>query len=130
MATPRVSNAPEILEQMNKVRQVRRYREDAIPKDVVDQLLEIARWTGSARNTQPWHFIVVDDKDKLHQISQLRTPINWVAETSLGIAIVLDGENASGEAYDEGRVTERLMIATHLLGYGAGIAWYGDEGQQ
>ena len=33
-------------------------------------------------------------------------------------------------AFDEGRVTERLMIAARLLGLGAGTAWYGDESQQ
>jgi nitroreductase len=126
----KIENANEVLEQMNKVRQVRQYKPEPVPVDVVDQLLEIARWTGSSRNTQPWHFIVVDDKDKLYQISQLRTPINWVADASLAIAIVLDGENPTGEAYDEGRVTERLLVAAHMLGYGGGTAWYGDESLQ
>jgi nitroreductase len=127
---PRVENVNDVLEQINKVRQVRQYRDEPVPDDVIDKLLEAARWTGSSRNTQPWHFIVVDDKDKLYQISQLRTPINWVAESSLAIAIVLDGENPTGETYDEGRVTERLMISAHMLGYGSGTAWYGDESLQ
>lgn len=123
----RVENVDEVLTQLNKVRQARQYKNDPIPADVVDKLLEVARWTGSARNRQPWHFIVVDDPDKLKQISELRPSINWVAEASLGIAIVLDGENPSREFYDEGRVSERLMIAAHLLGYGSGTAWYGTE---
>jgi nitroreductase len=122
----RVNNVDEVLEQINKVRQVRQYEDKPVSDDVIDQLLEIARWTGSSRNTQPWHFIVVDDREKLKAISELRTPINWVAESSLAIAIVLDGKNENSEAYDEGRVTERLMIAAHLLGLGAGTAWYGD----
>lgn len=127
----RVDNVNEVLDQINKVRQVRQYENKPVPNDVVNQLLEIARWTGSSRNTQPWHFIVVDDPEKLKAISELRTPINWVAEASFAIAIVLDGENApNSEAYDEGRVTERLMIASHLLGLGAGTAWYGDESLQ
>jgi nitroreductase len=126
----RVDNVNEVLEQLNKVRQVRQYEDKPVSPDIVDQLLEIARWTGSSRNTQPWHFIVVDDREKLKAISELRTPINWVAESSFAIAIVLDGEKENSEAYDEGRVTERLMIASHLLGLGAGTAWYGDEDLQ
>lgn len=126
----RIENVNEVLNHINKVRQVRQYENKPVSKEIVDQLLEIARWTGSSRNTQPWHFIVVDDPDKLKAISELRTPINWVAEASLAIAIVLDGQNPTGEAYDEGRVTERLMIASHLLGLGAGTAWYGDESLQ
>jgi hypothetical protein len=69
-------------------------------------------------------------QEQLRRISQLRTPINWVAEAPLGIAIVLDGANAAGEAYDEGRVTERLLIAARSLGLGGGVAWYGDADQQ
>lgn len=126
----RVENVNDVLNQINKVRQVRQYEASPISAEVLNQLLEAARWTGSSRNTQPWHFIVVDDPEKLKAISQLRTPINWVAEASLAIAIVLDGEKESSEAYDEGRVTERLMIASHLLGLGSGTAWYGDESLQ
>ncbi len=94
-----------------------------------DDLLKVAQWTGSSRNTQPWHFVVVSDKERLRKISQLRTPINWLAAAPLGIAIVLDGADVS-EAYDEGRVTERILIAAHSLGYGAGVAWFGDDTQQ
>ena len=53
-----------------------------------------------------------------------------MAGAPLGIAIVLDGEDAAGEAYDEGRVTERILIAARSLGLGGGVAWYGDADQQ
>jgi nitroreductase len=56
--------------------------------------------------------------------------INWLAGAPLGIAIVLDGANPMFEAYDEGRVTERILIAAHSLGYGGGVAWFGDDGHQ
>ena len=112
------------------VRQARQYKPDAVPPEVVNELLEVARWTGSSRNTQPWHFVVVTDKEKLKAISELRTAINWVAGAPLAIAIVLDGANQLSEAYDEGRVTERVLIAARTRGLGGGVAWYGDESQQ
>jgi nitroreductase len=123
-------NAQQVIEQIRTVRQARLYRPDPIPAEVLDQLLEIARWTGSSRNTQPWQFIVITDKEQLRQISQVRPPITWVADAPLAIAIVLDGNSASSEAYDEGRVTERLLIAAHVLGLGGGTAWFGDDAQQ
>lgn len=126
----RLANADQVVAEINKVRQVRQYKPDAVPDDIITQLLEIARWTGSSRNTQPWHFIAITDKDQLSKISQLRTPINWVAGAPLAIAIVLNGESLSSEAYDEGRVTERLMIGARLLGLGGGIAFFGDDEQQ
>ncbi len=125
-----LANAGEATREMRRVRQARLYRPDPVPEEVLNELLEIARWTGSSRNTQPWHFIVVTDKEKLRQISEIRTPINWVADAPLAIAIVLAGENPISEAFDEGRITERLLIAARFLGLGGGTAWYGDEGQQ
>lgn len=126
-AQPEASTVSELV---RTVRQARQYAPDPVPDDIVAKLLEVARWTGSSRNSQPWHFIVITDKEALRRISQLRTPINWVAGAPLGIAIVLDGAGPTGEAYDEGRVTERILIAARSLGLGGGVAWYGDEAQQ
>jgi nitroreductase len=128
MAT--LENVGAVIKELRRVRQVRQYRPEAVPDDALAELLEIARWTGSARNTQPWHFIAITDKEQLRQISQIRTPINWVASAPLAIAIVLNGDSEATESYDEGRVSERLLIGAHLLGLGGGTAWFGDAAQQ
>jgi nitroreductase len=127
---PPVANPREVTREMRKVRQARLYEPRPVPDEVLRELLEIARWTGSSRNTQPWEFIVVTDKEQLRRISQIRTPINWVADAPLAIAIVLKGENALSEAFDEGRVTERILIGARVLGLGGGTAWFGDDDQQ
>jgi nitroreductase len=118
---------PELI---RTVRQARQYAPDPVPDAVVGKLLEVARWTGSSRNSQPWHFIVITDREQLRRISQLRPRINWVADAPLGIAIVLDGANPAGEAYDDGRVTERLLIAARSLGLGGGVARHSDANSQ
>jgi nitroreductase len=120
----------DILDEIRKVRQARLYEPRPVSDEVLTQLLEIARWTGSSRNTQPWRFIVIRDPEQLRRISQLRAPINWVAGAPLAIAIVLDGESPVTEAFDEGRVSERLLIAARFLGLGGGTAWFGDEAQE
>lgn len=127
---PSVADAKQVAQEIRNVRQARLYEDRAVPDDVLEELLEIARWTGSSRNTQPWEFIVVTDPEQLRQISQVRTPINWVADAPLAIAIVLNGSNPISEAFDEGRVTERLLIGARMLGLGGGTAWFGDDAQQ
>jgi nitroreductase len=122
--------SPKVAELIRTVRQARQYRPDPVPDEVLAELLDVARWTGSSRNSQPWHFVVVGDTEQLRRISRLRPPINWVAGAPLGIAIVLDGANPMSEAYDEGRVTERLLIAARSRGLGGGVAWFGDATQQ
>jgi nitroreductase len=120
-----------VIERMRTVRQIRQYSADPVPDEVVRDLLKVARWTGSSRNTQPWHFVVVSDKEQLGKIGRLRAPINWLAAAPVGIAIVLDGSgDPVSEAYDEGRVSERILIAAHSLGYGAGVAWFGGDAQE
>ncbi len=111
-----------------RVRQIRRFSRDPVSDDAVAELLQIARWTGSWANSQPWHFVVIRDRDPLRQISQLRPPMSWLADVPLAIAIVLDSAGTS-QAYDEGRVTERLLTGAHLLGLGAGVAWFGGEAE-
>jgi nitroreductase len=118
-----------MIEKLRTVRQIRQYGPEPVSDDVIAQLLQVARWTGSSKNSQPWHFVVVRDRDALKGISALRPNISWLAGVPVAIAIVLDGPGTS-EAYDEGRVTERLLIAAHTLGLGGGTAWFGDESQQ
>lgn len=125
-----ITDLPSVLEAVRTVRQARQYTQQPVSDEILQQLLELARWTGSSRNTQPWEFIVVTDPEQLRRISQVRPPINWVADAPLAIALVLNGQNPTSEAYDEGRVTERILIGARLLGLGGGTAWFGDDAQQ
>ncbi|HVX29821.1 MAG TPA: nitroreductase family protein [Nitrolancea sp.] len=126
----KTANPHDVLREMNKVRQIRQYRDQPVDEDALNAILEVARWTGSSRNSQPWHFIVVTDKAILKELSQFRDSINWLADAPAGIAIALNGGDPTQEAYDEGRVTERIMIAAHFLGLGSGVAWFlGDENE-
>jgi nitroreductase len=122
-----ITNNSGALESVRTVRQVRQYVEGSVSDEQLNQILEIARWTGSSRNTQPWQFIVVRDKDTLKKLSDLRPNITWVADGALAIAIVMPGHDVVHEAYDEGRVSERIMIAARLIGLGAGTAWFAEN---
>jgi nitroreductase len=128
MATPDVNE--ESIRNIQYVRQIRQYLPRPVPEELLNELLEIARWTGSSRNGQPWHFIVITDKAQLAKIGALRDRINWVSDVPMAIAVVLHGESDISDAFDEGRVTERLLIAAKSLGLGGGTAWFGDESQQ
>ena len=113
-----------MIEAMNKVRQTRIYLDKPVAKDDLETLLEVAQWTGSAKNTQPWHFVVVQDKETLAKLAALRPNVDWLANVPLAIALVFDGHDAVLESFDEGRLFERLAIAAKLLGLGAGTAWF------
>ncbi len=112
------------------LRQSRRFLDQTIPADVLDELLEVARWTGSAKNSQPWEFIVIDDRDMLRQLAEQGAFTGFIADASLAIVLVLAGNAPRSEAYDEGRVTERLMLAASAHDLGSGTGWFStDEAQ-
>lgn len=125
-----VNNPNQVVEEIRTVRQARQYYPDPVTESDLNTLLEVARWTGSSRNTQPWHFVVIKDKTALKTLSEARAAINWLADVPVAIALVMNGANPESEGYDEGRVTERLLIAAKLLGYGGGTAWFLDDNEQ
>ena len=108
-----------------RARQVREFTPEPPTDAELEALTEVARWTGSSRNSQPWRFIVIRDPVTIKRIHDLGVPQTRSLLTApAAIAIVLSGDEADVEhAYDEGRAAERLLIAAGLLGLAAGVAW-------
>jgi nitroreductase len=61
-----------LLELVKKRRTTRKFKPDPVPDELIDKIIEVARWAPSGFNTQPWEFIVIKDrklKDELAQLS-------------------------------------------------------------
>lgn len=116
----------QMIEFLRTLRQVRRFQPGAIPDDQLHAILNVARWSGSASNKQPWTLIVVRDPEMLKRLADASQTAKHVAGASAAIVIVLDGASKTTETYDEGRLTERVMLAAKVFGIGAGIGWVGD----
>jgi nitroreductase len=110
------------------LRAVRHFRPDPVPEGVIDDLLTAARWTGSARNRQPWEFIVVRDRETLRSLAALEGFAKHLAGAPLAIVLVMAGEEEEQEIYDEGRLSERIMLAAAAHGLGACIGWFKGDG--
>ncbi len=65
-----------LLELVKARRSIRKLKSDPIPDECVDKIIEVARWAPSGGNSQPWHFIVVKDKEKKKKIVQYLTEYN------------------------------------------------------
>jgi nitroreductase len=117
------SGASCILRALRRTKQIRRFTPEPVDTDAVEQILEVARWTGSSMNSQPWTFIVIRDRAVLDGVAAVAQYARHVGHAPMAIAIVMPGADAESEAYDEGRVAERVLVAAHALGLGAGIGW-------
>ncbi len=108
-----------------RVRQIREFTDVPPTDDELAAIADTARWSGSSTNSQPWRFIVTRDRDRLRQIHDAGLPQARALLTApAAVLIVLpDDEHAVSRAFDEGRAAERMLVAAHLLGLGAGVAW-------
>ena len=114
---------------LRSLRAVRSFRPDPVPQYVVDDILEVARWSGSASNRQPWELVVIRDRETLEKLAQVEGYAHHLADAPLGIVLVMLGERAVQETYDEGRLAERVMLAASAHGVGSSIGWIVGDGR-
>ena len=59
----------ELLEDIKSRKSIRAFKPDPVPKSLLTELLDIARWSPSSANTQPWEFFVLTGEvlDNLNQ---------------------------------------------------------------
>jgi nitroreductase len=114
---------------LRTLRAVRSFRPDTVPQEVVDDILEVARWSGSASNKQPWEIVVVRERDTLRSLSSVEGYAGHLAGAPLGLVLVMAGDRAEQETYDEGRLAERIMLAAHAHGVGSSIGWIVGSGR-
>ena len=122
----------DLVRPLLRTRQVREFTDDAVDRSALDALADVARWSGSSKNNQPWRFLVVTDPDAIRRLADSGMPYTRALQTATAaIAISLPEQPGwkISHAYDEGRAAERILIAASLLGLGAGIAWISGEGR-
>jgi nitroreductase len=115
------------VEFLRELRQHRRFTDQPVPEDALNAILEVARWSGSSKNTQPWEFLVVQDPARIATISTFGTYSGFLKGAPVVIVLIMNGKSVRSESYDEGRVTERIMLAAKALGLGSGTGWWGTE---
>ena len=108
-------------ELIKSLRSVRLFSQREIPDDVLLDILEAGRWTGSAKNTQPWDLIVVKKRESLAALAQCGRYAGHLATATLAIALVMRGEDAP-TLMDEGRLMQNLMLGAWAHGVGSCIA--------
>jgi nitroreductase len=117
----------DTFEAITSRRNVRAFESRPIADTDLDQILEAARRTPSSRNTQPWDFVVVTERERLEALSEVWRGAWHVAGSAATIAIVApDGDRAAVQ-YDLGQVTMTIMLAAAALGIGSGHALVTDH---
>jgi nitroreductase len=114
-------------------RNVRVFTDRPIPAGDLDRILEAGRRAPSARNGQPWDFVVVTDRAALTRLAGVWRGAGHVAGAAAAIALVAprpgpgDDRAAGVLQYDLGQATLALALAAADLGIGSGHASVEDQ---
>jgi len=119
-------DAARALGPLIRIRQTTGYTDAPVGREQVDAIVDVARSSGSANNRQPWRFITIHDAATIGRIAEAGVPHTSTLRTApAAIAVVLpdDPEREVVDAYDDGRVAERVLMAASMLGLGSAISW-------
>lgn len=109
-----------------KRRSIRKYTDQRVSDDKVEQLLRAGMSAPSAGNGRPWHFIVIDDKEILSEIPKFHPYSNMLKEASHAIVVCGNKGEEKFEGYwvqDCSAATENILLMAEELGLGA--VWLG-----
>jgi nitroreductase len=112
-------------EVIEKRRSIRKYKNTPIPKEKILEILEAARIAPSAGHRQPWHFIVVMNKEIIKRLAKQE----WAAEAPVMIVGLADyGASPNWCLNDLGIAFEHIILAATDMGFGT--CWMGQSNRE
>ena len=107
----------DIMELISIRRSVREYKDSPIPKDVLEKLVDAARLAPTARNVQPWEFVVITQPQTMKKIASLAENGRFAASAKACIAVFCNDTKYYLE--DGCAATENILLAATALGIGS-----------
>lgn len=108
---------------------VRKFTDEKVKPCMVEKMLRAAMAAPTAVNKQPWHFVVVDDREALDRLAGQGRQGGMLRQAPLAIVVcgdmskALEGKAQEFWIQDTSAATENLLLAAHALGLGA--VWTG-----
>ena len=114
----------DVYEAVRTVLAMRQYQERPVPPEVVRRIVEAGHLTASAKNGQPWHFVVVENRETLRQLGALARTGPYIAQAPVAIAVVI--ENTPFAVSDASRAIQSMILTAWSDGVGSN--WVGFQG--
>ncbi len=115
----------EVIEMMKTRRSIRKFKPDALPDEIIEQIAEAGTYAATGKNLQSPTIIAVTNKQLRDRISEMNRKIGGWQEGfdpfygAPAMLIVLADKNVPTAVYDGSLVMGNLMLAAHSLGVGS-----------
>ena len=107
----------DAVEALKTRRSVRAFKKAPVDPKLIEDIVDCARLAPTARNVQPWEFVVMRDPAKLRELAQLTDHGRFIAEAPVCIAVLCKDTKYYLE--DGSAATQNLLLAAHAHGLGA-----------
>ncbi|MCJ7560360.1 nitroreductase family protein [Candidatus Bathyarchaeota archaeon] len=114
-------------------RSVRTFKKQNVPEEIVEKLIDAARWAPSAGNTQPWEFVIVRTQAVKKKLARAAFDQKDIEEAPVVIVVCADekrsfeGYGARGKTFyciqDTAAAAQNILLTAHSLGLGS--CWIG-----
>jgi nitroreductase len=113
----------DVFETVRTLLAVRSYEDKPVPDAVIRRIVEAGRLTGSGMNRQPWHFIVVRDRETLRRLGALASSGPYTAQAPLAIVVATDKSRFA--VSDASRAIQSMLLTAWADGVGANWVGFG-----
>ena len=104
----------QVFEAVRTVLAVRSFQPNPVPADVIQRIVEAGHMTGSAMNSQPWHFIVVEDRGTLKKLGGMAASGPYTAQAPMAIVVLIEKSRFS--VSDASRAIQSMVLAAWAEG--------------
>jgi nitroreductase len=108
----------DVLTAIASKRAIRHFTDRPIADEDLRAILNAGRRAQSSKNTQPWTFLVVRDRQTLRRLSECGAYAGHLAGAAVGVALL----SVSPTGLDLGQAAAYLQLAAWDLGIGSCIA--------
>jgi nitroreductase len=116
----------EVFEAIKTVLAIRSYQDKPVPPEVTRRIMEAGHLTASSMNLQPWHFIVVEDRQTLKKLGELATHGRYTAQAAMAIVVVIEKSRFS--VSDASRAIQSMVLTGWAEGVGSNwVGFFGLE---
>ena len=112
-------------------RSIRKFENRIIPDELIEKILEAGMYAPSARNEQPWHFVLVTREELKEKLMRAHPYASMLREARLAILVCGDTDLELSPGYwpiDCSAATQNMLLAAHAGGLGA--VWLGVHPRQ
>lgn len=113
----------DVWDAIRSKRAIRQFVDEPLAESDIERILDAGRRSQSSKNSQPWHFIAIQDRETLRSLSKLGNFLGHVAGAAMCVAILTpppdDNERYPWNMFDAGQCAAYMQLAAQEIGVGS-----------